>query len=68
MMSTELMVPAALTLADSSATIDSGPCGVSIRTLGGAPTVYPEPPFVISTLRRVLIGCVTIPVAPPTSL
>ena len=35
MMSTELMVPAALTLADSSATIDSGPCGVSIRTLGG---------------------------------
>lgn len=64
----ELTVPAALTFAESSARIPSGPPGADIVTLGGAVSLYPDPPLVTLMLRTVLSGAVTIPVAPPTSL
>ena len=59
--STDEIVPAALTLADNSAKIPSGPAGDVSNTFGGEAALYPDPPSVIFMLRMVLIGCVRIP-------
>ena len=59
--STDEIVPAALTLADNSAKIPSGPAGDVSNTFGGEAALYPDPPFVTFILRIVLIGCVRIP-------
>ena len=61
--STDVIVPAALTLADNSAKIPSGPAGAVTNTFGGAAALYSPgfPPLVIFTLRMVLMGCVRIP-------
>ena len=61
--SIELIVPAALTFAENSGKIDSGPKGSSTVTTGGAPWLYPLPPSKTSRLLINWRGWVIIPVA-----